>query len=222
MKLFQIAALAGLVGATAAQAAVVGVDQSTGPWLAYMNVFNRPVDGGAFQFGSPWGIADLNAQFNDGASTLTLSPNTIGDPNPYWYVGGGGPGAQGNKIMEANLYQETTGVYTGQMLTFTGNVASNSFTGAHSAIVFIKEFAPDYSSFTVSSAALAPGGFSISLAISGNAGSHVQYGFQVTGENVWFTDTAPFGNAVITTVPTPASMALLSLGGLMASRRRRA
>src|SRR5688572_6870270 len=51
----------------------------------FMNVFNLPPpDGdGAYQFGSSWGFADLTASFS--GSDLTLGPNTIGDPNEYWY-----------------------------------------------------------------------------------------------------------------------------------------
>ena len=80
----------------------VGIDDSTANWLGFMNV--SELDGTPV-FGSGWVIPDLVANFDDGANTLTMSPNTIGDPDPFWYQGGGGPGAMGNKIMEANLYQ---------------------------------------------------------------------------------------------------------------------
>jgi len=39
--------------------------------------------------------------------------------------------------------------------------------------------------------------------------------------NVWTTDTAPFGNAVILT-PAPGAAGLMGLAGLIAGRRRRA
>ena len=67
-----------LVAGTASADVTVGVDNSAAPWLAFMNVFELPANGGGFVFGSPWGIPDLNAAFDDGAGTLTLSPNTIG------------------------------------------------------------------------------------------------------------------------------------------------
>lgn len=216
-----ISALA-LVGA-GANAANVGVDDSTATWLGYMNVFNLPADGGDFQFGSSWGIADLVANFDDGAGTLTMSPNTIGDPDPYWYIGGGGPGAQGNKIMEANLYQQVDdGSLSGQTVTFEGFIQSNSFTAAHEARLFIRDFAADFSSVVETFIDADAGAFSFSLDTIADPSRHVQWGMQVRGENVWFTDTAPFGDMVISTVPTPGAMALLGLGGLSVTRRRRA
>ncbi len=208
----------------------VGIDPSSGPWLAYMNVFELPANGSGFIFGSSWGIADLVADFNDAAFTLTVSPNTIGDPNEFWYQdptgsgnpNPGGPGAPGNKFMEANLYQQVTGAYAGQTVTFSGTILSNTFTQAHEARLFIRDFAADYSSVVEVFLDVTGGSFSFSLDTIADAGRHVQWGIQVRGENVWVTDTAPFGNAVFATVPTPGALAVLGLGGLVASRRRRA
>lgn len=177
------------------------------PYQGYMNVSNLPGDGGAFQFGSPWGTGDLVAVFT--GNDLRLSPNTIGDPDPYWYIGGGGPGAPGNKIMEANMYVEQTGPFAGQTVTFSGNVLSNTLTQAHVARVFIRDFAGDFSSVVEQSILLpAAGPFSLSLATINDPGRHVQYGFQLTGVNVWVTDVTPFGAAVIgPMLPTPAEPA---------------
>lgn len=199
----------------------VNVGKSTEPWLGYMNVFELPANGGAYVFGSSWGTADLVATFDDPNSTLTLSPNTIGDPDPFWYIGGGAPGNPGNKIMDASLYQEfPAGALAGETLTFEGTVLSNTFTAAHVSTIFIKDFAPDFSSFFTTTIPVAPGPFSISLALDAGPGRHVQYGFETIGENVWFTDTAPFGNAVIAT-PEPASLVLVGVGALVLLRRRR-
>lgn len=201
MRKFSMVALVSLVAGSAASAAIVtaGGSTQTPPWLGYMNVFNLPADGGGFQFGSSWGIPDLNASFNDPSNELTLSVNTIGDPNEYWYIGGGGPGAQGNKIMEANLYHEETDVYNGQNVVFKGKVNSNSFTSEHVVYVFIKDFAPDYSSFNIYQIPAPTGPFTISLITDPGEGRHVQWGFQVVGPCVWVTDAGPFGNAVIAT-----------------------
>ena len=186
----------------------------------YMNVSELD---GTYLWGSTWGIPDLTAVFDGGV--LTLGPNTINDPAEYWYVGGGGPGASGNKLMEANLYNETTGTYADQTLTFTGEVLANTLTQAHTSIAFIKEFAPDYSSFNGVSVPLAPGVFTIELPISSDAARHVQYGFTTTGVNVWATDVEPYGMVEIAVIPEPATLVLLGLGTCLLAlrpRRRRA
>lgn len=214
--------LAGAACATGAQAVVVNVDQSGASWLGFMNVFELPSNGGAYVFGSAWGTADLTAVFNDPGHTLTLGPNTIGDPNPFWYTPSGGPGATGNKIMQANLYHEVTDTYSGQMVTFQGKVLSNTLAGSHVGMIFIRDFAADYSSSVDLFIPIAAGDFSISMNTIAAPGRHVQWGFQVTGPCVWATDVEPYGTAVIETVPTPGSLALLAIGGLAAGRRRRA
>lgn len=172
---------------------------------AYMNVFELPVNGGGFVFGTGWGIPDLTATW--AGSNVTLGPNTIGDPNPFWYIGGGAPGNPGNKIMEANLYAEPPGSLPGQNVTFTGNVLSNTLASSHVAIAFIKDFAPDFSSFVQSFVVLpASGPFSISLATINDPARHVQYGFQMKGACVWFTDVAPFGSVTVgPSLPTPTT-----------------
>lgn len=174
--------------------------------LGFMNVFNLPApDGdGAFQFGQPWGFVDLTAVYS--GDDLILGPNSVGDPNEYWYqcVEGytppdcGGPGAPGNKIMEANSYAEVTGPLAGQTVTFTGEVLAYSLTEAHTVIAFIKDFAPDYSSYVESSIPLTTTGpFSVALATIDDAARHVQWGFQMIGVNVWVTDVGPFGSITI-------------------------
>ena len=172
----------------------------------YMNVYNLPApDGdGSFQFASGWGLPDLTAVWS--MDELTLGPNTIGDINEYWYQcvdpyvapDCGGPGAPGNKIMEANCYAEENGPLAGQTVVFSGIVQATDLTSAHVVIAFIKDFAPDFSSFVQSEVVLdAVGPFSISLDTVNDAARHVQYGFQMTGVNVWVTDVDPFGSITI-------------------------
>jgi len=136
--------------ALSSQAASVTVDPSAS-WQGFMNVFEIPQNGGGYVFGSGWGTADLTATFS--GTTLTLGPNTINDPASFWYTPSGGPGAIGNKTMDASFYIETTGVYTGQTLSFSGNVLANTLAGkvnqignGWTEVAFIKDFAPDYSS----------------------------------------------------------------------------
>lgn len=224
-----------LVGSPASSSAATVTLDPGASWLGFMNVFDIPQNVaqppyppnlGPYQFGSPWGTADLMAAFS--GPTLTLRPNSIGDPNPYWYIGGGAPGAVGNKMMDANMYVEI-GSLPGQTLTFTGSVLANSLVGSvnamgngWTAVAFIKDFAPDYSSSVSQTIALTPGDFSISLLTVNDPARHVQYGFEVIGPDVWITDNASYGSIQITAIPEPASAALL-LGGLtlLATVRRR-
>lgn len=193
------------------------------PWLGFMNVFELPSNGGGFVFGSGWGTADLTAVFS--GPVLTLGPNTVNDPNPFWYTPQGQPGATGNKIMDANMYIEPAGSLPGQTVTFSGTVLSNTLVGqtdangnGWSSVAFIKDFAPDYSSFNTVTVPLTPGPFSISLATVNDPARHVQYGFETIGPNVWHTDVGQYGN--IRVIPEPGSLLLLGFAGLMVTRRR--
>ena len=220
-RLALIIATLGLAVRSAEAQVSVGVDPSSN-WLGFMNVSNLPApDGdGAYQFGSSWGTADLVAIFD--GPTLQLTPNTINDPDPYWYIGGGGPGAPGNKIMEANFYVEDTGTFNGQTVTFSGEVLSNTLDPSYTTVAFIRDFAPDYSSSVGITIPLAPGAFSLSLATINDPARHVQYGFQTVGRNVWFTDVAQFGEVRIAAVPEPAGLGMAALGmALLAGRCRR-
>jgi len=91
----------------------------------------------------------------------------------------------------------------------------------HEAFIFIRDFAPDFSSFNETIVPATAGPFSISLATLPGAGRNVQYGFQVRGVNVWDTDADPFGNIVIGTIPEPATLSLLGFGAVALLRRRR-
>jgi hypothetical protein len=216
-------AVAGVVASTSSAAVNVTVDPAA-PWQGFMNVSNLPSpDGdGAYQFGSPWGVADLTASFS--GSVVTLGPNTIGDPNAYWYIGGGAPGNPGNKIMDANLYVEDSVVsLSGQTVNFGGNVIANTFAPGYTTVAFIRDFAPDFSSVVQVTAPLINGNFILSLDTINDPARHVQYGFQTIGRNVWFTDVGPIGNAQIgplAVIPEPASLALIAAAPLVLRRRR--
>ncbi len=195
---------------------------SSKTWNGFMNVFNKPQDGGAYQFGSGWGTADLVAVF--GGSGLTLSPNSIGDPNAYWYTPSGGPGSVGNKTMDASMYVEPSGSLPGQNVTFSGTVLSNTLVSASNtnaigngwtSVAFIKDFAPDFSSFNSVTVPLAVGNFSISLVTVNDPARHVQYGFETIGPDVWATDVANFGKVVIRTALTSPNITPSLSGGTL-------
>jgi hypothetical protein len=230
MKRFQAMAFiccAALCVALPVKAATVNVDPNAA-WVGFMNVSETPQNGGGYVFGSSWGTSDLAAVF--GGGTLTIAPNSVNDPSNFWYSPAGGPGSVGNKTMDANMYVETNGVYTGQNLTFSGTVLSNTLVGSTNqlgngwtSVAFIKDFAPDYSSNVTVTAPLTAGAFSINLNTINDAARHIQYGFETIGPDVWATDVAPYGNIKIAAVPEPAMMTLAGLAGLCitAIRRRR-
>ena len=201
-----------LLGALPGHAAVVTVDATT-LTHGYMNVFALPASGhypanapGGFQFGSGWGLADLISSFGWSGDTnsVQLSPNTIGDPNCYWYndpangacgTAGQATGATGNKLMDASLYAEFTGVYVDQDLTFTATVVNSNLlkhvdgaTNGWTSVAFIKDFAGDFSSHTQVTAPLTNGTFHITLHTSANAAHHIQWGFETIGPDVWAAD----------------------------------
>ena len=211
------------------QAVTYSVDPSAA-WIGFMNVFNTNGVGGygalgSYVYSSGWGTADLRASF--AGPVLTLSANTIGDPNPFWYSPSGGPGSVGNKIMDASMYVEV-GSLPGQTVTFTGEVLANTLSlgpvdangNGWTSVAFIKDFAPDYSSFVSTTVALTPGVFSINLNTINDPARHVQYGFETIGPNVWAGEPLSFNS--ITIVPEPTGIALAGLAAaLFVIRRRR-
>ena len=217
-----------LVGAVAKSNAVTFTVDAGATWNGFMNVFNTGGPGygaagaGGFVFGSGWGTPDLRATF--AGPVLSLQANTIGDPNPFWYTPSGGPGAVGNKIMDANFYQE----YGGGLgnVTFIGNVLGNSLVGptdaaghGWTAVAFIKDFAPDFSSSVSTTVALPVGFFSLTLPTIPDPARHVQVGFEVIGPDVWAGD--PLSAPSITIVPEPTSIALAGVAAAMLVIRRR-
>ncbi|MGN6556161.1 MAG: PEP-CTERM sorting domain-containing protein [Verrucomicrobiota bacterium] len=200
-------------------AATVTVDPGA-TWLGFMNVSDLPANGGAYMFGSSWGTADLNASFS--GINLTLTPNTsisrdIALTDTYWWTAGG----EGNKTMAASMYVEND-TLAGQTVNFVGSVLSYTLVSPYTSVAFIKDFAPDYSSFNVTTASLADGDFNISL-VTG-AGRHIQYGFETVGPNARLDEVAGFGSAQVTAapVPEPSVFALAGLGmsALLLFRRR--
>jgi hypothetical protein len=221
-------AAAMFVSTSAVQADVtVPVGNSTAPWLAFMNVFELD---DSFVFGDVWGTQNnLTATFDDDNNKLTLEAAQVDDPNEFWYQGAGdpgGPGVPGNKNMEANFYQEFNDdpTYSGQTVTFEGNVLAESWANGRTTRAFIRDFASDFSSSNDEFLDLtAPGPFSLSLLTDAGAGRHVQVGFQSYGPNVWPGDEGVEGNIMIGTIPEPTSFGLAGIGALalLGLRRRR-
>ena len=211
---------------TTARAVNVTID-SGATWLSYLNVFETPANGGGYAAGFEYNFALNTASFS--GSNLTLGATQIDNAvDGFWWVGEvGGPGAVANKVVEASSYIQETGTLAGVSLTFSGTVLSNTLVSGQSVIAFIRDFAPDFSSNVAQLIPLTTGDFSITLDTIDDPARHVQYGFVMTGPNVWVTDVASKGSIVIapaSAIPEPSSFAALAglaTLGLAASRRRR-
>jgi hypothetical protein len=212
-----------VVTVTVVSTAKVYVDPSKN-WVGYLNYFATPQNGGGYEGGMVWGTADLKASFS--GSTLTLSPNSINDAAPEWYVTTTSPSV-GNRMMEANMYVEPVGSLPGMTVTFTGMCTSDTMTtnaafngpanpagNGWTCLAFVKDFAPDYSSSVASTIPLTNGmRFSVSLETINDPARHVQYGFITTGPAVWATDPVlpSYGKVVI--APGPAVAITPSVSG---------
>lgn len=181
----------------------------------FMNVFEL---NNTYVFSSGWGVSDLNATFPD-STTVNFTPNTIGDPNAFWYTPSGQPGASGNKNMEANLYaQFADGEVSGKLVNFKGDVTGYTLQPGWSFKAFIRDFAPDYSSVVeVSTPITSTGTFDLGAVISADPTRHQQYGLQMYGPCVWATDIASKGSVTVSAVPEPSTYAMLAFAGCAAA-----
>ena len=170
-------------------------------FLGFANVFDTTADGGAFIFGSGWGVPDLQTLVDTGAGTITLQPNfnTFAD-NPgddFWINPTTG---EGNKVFEANTFVESTGL-VGSELTFTGGVLINDLDPSYVAIAFIKVFNADFSSVKQVDAPLVGGqNFSITYTEVEAEDTTVQYGWQIIGRNANPANEATLGSIVVTDI----------------------
>jgi hypothetical protein len=185
-----------LVAALAAHSQTTVTVDPTQSWIGYMNW--SPVAGDAPGYGGSggggWGTADLDASFS--STTATLTPNTsisrdVPLSNNYWWNADG----SGANNMDASFYVEDSATLPGQVVTFTGMVLANTLVSPYTSVAFIKDFAPDYSSFTSTSVPLTPGAFSINLATI--TGTHVQYGFETVGPNAQLATVAALGSVQV-------------------------
>jgi hypothetical protein len=203
-----------LICASQATAQTVTVDPST-LTLGFMNW--TPVASDASGYGgtgaSSWAPSALQANFS--GSTLTINPNvnTYNAASSYW-VNADGSGAN---VMDANLYNETTGTYVNTTLTFSFDVMANTLSTPYSSVAFIKDFVANYSSFTEATVPLTLGQESVSFLTSANATDHIQYGFETYGPDANPGSAAALESVVIgpTAVPEPATWAWAGSGGLL-------
>jgi hypothetical protein len=197
LSLCRYGALVLLLGIVASARADTTVSVNAGgTWIGFMNVFNLPADGGAYQFGSGWGVADLPATVS--GTNVIVGPNTNIDrdnpSDPYWWVGGAG-GAP-NKNMDASVYVQDDSL-AGQTVTFVGTCLSNNLVSPYTCQAFIKDLTANYSSSTVVTVPMVEGTpFSISMATT--PGHHVQYGLETIGPDARTATAASLGQVVVT------------------------
>ena len=170
-------------------------------WTGYVNVFDLA---GNYQFGSGWGVSDLQTTITPSLNTIELQPNfnTYADNpgDPYWQNG-----ATGAKILDASTYVEPGASFNGVDLTFSGSVVSNTIDlNLYSAKYFIKALDPNngYSDALGGSAMYdlpATGNFTAFVpAASLSTGLVIQYGFVIYGINANPADMTTLGSVIVT------------------------
>jgi hypothetical protein len=203
-----------VVIATSGQAATVTVDPSQA-WSGYMNVSDLPAAGGAYDYGSVWGTADLRAAFTT-TNQLTLSPCTnVWETTNTYYVQG--DGVTPNKIMDASMYVQNDQLANTNLI-FVGACLSNNLTATpepltginYTSVAFIKTFDGSYNLLSsVTSPALAAGQpFSISLSTGG--ATHVQYGFETVGPDANPATAPSLGSVVLAAAVPPSATPTLT------------
>src|SRR5215469_10772123 len=133
-----------LCGITQSNAQTQLLLDPTQSWIGYVNVFNLPANGGAYQFGGAWAPAALSVYYDTTTApfhTLTViaNTNTYNQNDPYWVTNGAG-----NKTVDASYYVQND-TLAGQKLTFSGYCISNTFISPYTSTVFIKDFSSGYS-----------------------------------------------------------------------------
>lgn len=204
-----------LVGVAQADVVVNGVDPGAA-WYGYMNVFDLGMN---WQWGSSWGTPDLRANFAGSDLLLQSNTNCWNAADPYWV----NPDGTGAKIMEGNFYQEWYGGLAGQTVTFSYEVLANTLAAeGYTTQAFIKVLDPDSGWATINSvfADLNTGTNSISLVVNSVTTPVTQVGFAVLGLVSDPAGVAASKAVTIATIPEPASMALLGLGGLLLRRKK--
>ena len=162
------------------------VNDANGPWLGYMNVFEKDVNGGAFVFDSGWGVPDLIVAEDGGANTAAFSPNRVNDLNAFWNTGG----FEGEKAMQADYYIDR-GDLNSTAFDFVANISSFTLvsTGLSQPYVvemFIKVFDAGYANLLLNTRIpiTAAGDYMVSYDGNTAGAARVQYGFTMTGVNI--------------------------------------
>jgi hypothetical protein len=200
------------LGVATATARLIVLDPShltmdpTAGWIGFMNVFDVNTN---YVFGSSWGTADLRGSFN--AATLSLAPNTntYNPVDAFWV----NPDGSGNKLCDASFYQENDSL-VGMTVTFVGYCPSNTLASPYTSTVFIKDFAPDFSSSASTTVPLVTGqAFSLTLVTINSPGRHIQWGFETFGLDANPATAPSLGQALASV--NPPSLTATASGGVV-------
>ena len=162
--------------------------------IGYANFFQ--LDGTSYIDGHAYGVSDLKTVLNTGDNTIDLHPNFYEFANEVatnptatiWHNG-----EVGTRVFEGNTYVQDDAL-AGAAFTYKGHTISNTLATGYTGIAFIKIFDANYGNLQMTTAPLVAGqDFSISATPA--AGSHVQYGYSVTGINANPSQEAALGFA---------------------------
>lgn len=178
---------------------------STDNWIAYVNVFETQANGGAYLWGSPWVVGDVQSVLNVGANTLALHPNFslyAADPtNPYWVDQ---TTMEGAKDLEASTFVEPGPSFNDVDLSFEGKVIEFTLdTTMYDAYYFIKalDSLDGYADALGGTRVYPITGTGPFMASATSAelptGLIVQYGFTIFGRNANPVDETALGSIVI-------------------------
>lgn len=200
----------GLVQVAVPSSTHVYVDQSKN-WIGYMNVFELPANGGAYDFGSAWGTGDLDATFSAGVVTLTPNDSiyrTTQQSDTFWWQ----PDGTGNKSMDANFYVENSSL-AGQIVTFSGFVWTNTLVAPYTSQAFIKELDANAGYATVNIVTTNLTGTNFSISTPTTVGHVVQYGFETVGPNAntALTPLASLGQVLVASNALPTGPVITAL-----------
>jgi len=156
--------------------------------IGYANWFQ--LDGTTYINGGTWGVDALKTVVNTD-NTLDLHPNfsAYGDGTDAEWANG----AVGTRVFEGNTYvQDDT--LAGQTFNYTGHTISNTLATGYTGIAFVKIFDANYANLQMTTAPLVAGE-DFNIVATAAPGSHVQYGYSVTGVNANPTQEAALGFA---------------------------
>lgn len=180
----------------------------------YINTFYNngtvpPVSSGGF----PYPPARLRASVTNGI--VLLQPNNdlydINVTDPFWVYSDGSP----NQLCEQDYYIANDAL-SGLPLTFSGYCLSNNLDASYTAVAWIKDLAPDYSTNLIISVNLVAGQpFSVSH--TSTPGNHVQYGFYILGPDNSSTNPVTQGSVVVSLPAVSSPMLSAKRSGGMTS-----